>query len=44
LVPATVVGAEFAAVIRTGNVTIELSMATPDQVATIAKALAGSTP
>jgi hypothetical protein len=40
LVPATVVGAELAAVIRAGQVTIELSSATPEQVASIAQALA----
>jgi len=39
LVPATVVGAELSAVIRVGEMTIELSNATPDQVATIAQAL-----
>jgi hypothetical protein len=39
LVPATVVGAELSAVIRAGEVTIELSSATPEQVATIAQAL-----
>jgi transposase-like protein len=42
LVPATVVGAELAAVIRAGEVTIELSSATPEQVAMIAQALARS--
>jgi len=44
LVPATVVGAELAAVIRAGAVTIELSSATPDQVAMIAQVLARPTP
>ena len=39
LVPGTVVGAELVAVIRAGEVTIELSHATPDQVTTIAQAL-----
>ena len=39
LVPATVAGAEFAAVIRAGEVTIELASATPEQVAAIAQAL-----
>jgi hypothetical protein len=39
LVAATVVGAELSAVIRAGEVTIELSSATPEQVATIAQAL-----
>ena len=43
LVPATVVGAELSAVIRAGDVTIELSSATPEQVATIAQALARPT-
>jgi transposase-like protein len=43
LVPATVVGAELSAVIRVGEVTIELSSATPEQVATIAQALARPT-
>jgi hypothetical protein len=42
-VPATVVGAELSTVIRAGEVTIELSSATPEQVATIAQALARST-
>jgi hypothetical protein len=42
LVPATVVGAELSAVIRAGEVTIELASATPEQVATIAQALARS--
>jgi hypothetical protein len=42
LVPTTVVGAELSAVIRAGEVTIELSSATPEQVATIAQALARS--
>jgi hypothetical protein len=37
LAPATVVGAEFSAVIRAGEITIELSSATPEQVATIAQ-------
>ena len=40
LVPATVVSADLAAVLRTGNVTIELSSATPDQIAAVAQALA----
>jgi hypothetical protein len=44
LVPATVVGAELAAVIRAGAVTIELSNVTPEQVATIAQALTRPTP
>lgn len=44
LVPATVVGAELAAVIRAGEVTIELSSATPEQVAMIAQVLARPTP
>lgn len=45
LVPATVTSAvEVAAVIRVGAVTIELSSATPDQVATIAQALARTAP
>jgi len=44
LVPATVVGAELAAVIRAGAVTIELASATPEQVAVIAQALARPTP
>jgi transposase-like protein len=44
LVPATVSGAEVAAVIRVGDVTIELSSATPEQVAAIAYALARATP
>ena len=39
LVPATVVSADLAAVIRAGNVTIELSSATPDQIAAVAQAL-----
>jgi transposase-like protein len=43
LMPATVVGADLSAVIRAGEVTIELSSATPEQVATIAQALARST-
>ena len=43
LVPATVVGPELCAVIRAGEVTIELSSATPEQVAAIAQALARST-
>jgi transposase-like protein len=43
LVPATVVGAELSAVIRAGEVTIELSSATPEQVAEIARALARPT-
>lgn len=44
LVPATVVGAELAAVIRVGEVTIELAGATPEQVAAVAQALARVTP
>jgi len=44
LVPAAVVGAELAAVIRIGEVSIELSSTTPEQVASIAHALARSTP
>lgn len=44
LVPATVVGAELAAVIRVCDVTIELTSATPDQIATVAQALARPTP
>jgi transposase-like protein len=43
LVPATVVGAGLSAVIRAGEVTIELSSATPEQVAAIAQVLARST-
>jgi len=42
LVPATVVGAELSAVIRVGEVTIELASATPEQVAAIAQVLARS--
>lgn len=44
LVRATVVSADLAAVIRTGGVTVELSSATPEQIAAIAQALARSTP
>ncbi len=44
LVPATVVGAELAAVIHIGEVTIELSNATPDQIAVVAQTLARPTP
>jgi hypothetical protein len=44
LVPATVVGAELAVVIRIGEVTIELSSAAPAQIAAIAQALARPTP
>ena len=44
LVPAKGVGSELAAVIRAGEVTIELSSATPEQVAAIAQALARPTP
>jgi transposase-like protein len=44
LVRATLVSADLAAVIRTGGVTVELSNATPDQIATIAQALARPTP
>jgi hypothetical protein len=43
-VRATVVSADLAAVIRTGGVTVELSSATPEQIAAIAQALARSTP
>jgi hypothetical protein len=43
LVPATVVGAELAAVIHAGEVTVELTSATPDQIAAIAQALARPT-
>lgn len=44
LVPATVVGAELAAVIRVGEVTIELSSTTPEQVAAVAQVLVRPTP
>ena len=44
LVPATVVAPDLVAVIRVGDVAIELACATPEQVATIAQALARSTP
>jgi len=44
LVPATVVGAELAAVIRPGEVTVELTSTTPNQNAAIAQALARPTP
>jgi hypothetical protein len=44
LVPATVVGAELTAVIRVYEVTIELTSATPDQIAAVAQALARQTP
>jgi hypothetical protein len=44
LVPATVVGAELTAVIRVYEVTIELTSATPDQIAAVAQALARPTP
>lgn len=44
LVPATVVGAELSAVIRVGEVTVELSSATAAQVAAVAHALARPTP
>lgn len=44
LVPATVVGAELSAVIRAGEVTVELSSATAEQVAAIAQALMRPTP
>jgi hypothetical protein len=44
LVPATVVGAELAAVIRAGEVTVELTSATPDQIAAIARALTRPAP
>lgn len=44
LVPATVVGAELAAVIRAGAVTVELTSASPDQIAAIARVLARPTP
>ncbi len=46
LVPATVVGAEvaLAAVIHVGEVKIDLSNATPEQVAAVAQALARATP
>ena len=44
LVPATVTGTELAAVIRVGEVMIELSSATPEQVATIAQVLTRPTP
>lgn len=44
IVPAMVVGTEVAAVIRVGDVIIELSDATPEQVAAIAHALARPTP
>lgn len=40
LLPATVVGAALSAVVRADDVTIELSDATPEQVAAIAQALA----
>lgn len=39
LVPATVVGAELTAVIRAGEVAVELTSATSDQIAAIAQAL-----
>lgn len=42
LVPATIVGAELSAIIRVGDVAIELSSATPEQVATVAQVLARS--
>lgn len=44
LVPATVMGAELAAVICIGEITIELSSAAPDQIAAVAKALARPAP
>jgi transposase-like protein len=44
LVRATVISADLAAVIRIGGVTVELSNATPDQIAVIAQALARPTP
>lgn len=45
LAPATVVGtADLAAVIRAGEVAIELASVTPDQIAAIARALARPTP
>ncbi|MBA3460696.1 MAG: hypothetical protein H0T46_12085 [Deltaproteobacteria bacterium] len=44
LVPAAVVGTELTAVIRAGEVTVELTSATPDQIAAIAQALARPTP
>ncbi len=43
LVPATVIAAELTAVIRTGDVTVELANATPEQIAAIAHALARPT-
>jgi hypothetical protein len=44
LVPATVMAPDLVAVIRVGDVAIELASATPEQVAAIAHALARSTP
>ncbi len=44
LVPATVVSAELTAVIRAGDVTIELSNATPEHIAAIVRTLARTTP
>lgn len=44
LVPATVVGGALAAVIHVGEVTIELSSTTAEQVAVVAQALARPTP
>lgn len=44
LVPATVLGAELSATLRVGDVTIELTSATPEQVARIAQALARLAP
>jgi hypothetical protein len=44
LVPATVVAPDVVAVIRVGDMTIELSSARPDQIAAIAQALSRSTP
>lgn len=44
LVPATVIGAEVTAVIRIGEVTLELASATPEQIASIVQALARPTP
>lgn len=43
LVPAAVIGSEVAAVIRAGEVTIELASATPEQVGAIVQAIARST-
>mgnify|MGYP001222965104 CR=1 FL=1 len=44
LVPAAVVRADLAAVIRAGEVTVEVTSATPEQIAAIAQALARPTP